>query len=349
MPLFQKSPMSRIEVRGRRIYVKRDDLLQFDLQVDSAYAGNSVFGGNSLLNGSSLFNGNKARKLYKYLIQDHSEIKRLVSFGSVQSNMLCSLAALAQLKGWQLQFYVHHLPEHLFNEPRGNYGFALQMGAQVIATGKSGDDMARELQARMATHADTLYIPEGGFHVDSELGIKCLADEVIDWVRNLYLNGQGRTPIFMLPSGTGVMAMYLQKHLPFEVLTCACAGDEHSLRQSFEQLPEGGDRYPRILPLPDYVNDPQPLFKPQPRSKPGYGFGQVNLRFYDIWRELRDSGGIEFDLLYDPLGWICLLDYLQSDGGEKLMDQDIIYLHQGGLLGNLTMLERYRRAGIADA
>ena len=47
--------------------------------------------------------------------------------------------------------------------------------------------------------------------------------------------------------------------------------------------------------------------------------------------------GVEFDLLYDPIGWKSLLEH------EEKLDGTPIYIHQGGLLGNVSMEERYKR------
>jgi len=56
-----------------------------------------------------------------------------------------------------------------------------------------------------------------------------------------------------------------------------------------------------------------------------------------MWQRVCASG-IQFELLYDPLGFIVLEDYLQrSELGH------VMYLHQGGILGNETMLPRYQR------
>ena len=59
--------------------------------------------------------------------------------------------------------------------------------------------------------------------------------------------------------------------------------------------------------------------------------------FYEIWEEVKNETEIEFDLLYDPLGFICL------DSSKYLLNQNILYIHQGGLLGNETKIERYKR------
>jgi 1-aminocyclopropane-1-carboxylate deaminase/D-cysteine desulfhydrase-like pyridoxal-dependent ACC family enzyme len=47
---------------------------------------------------------------------------------------------------------------------------------------------------------------------------------------------------------------------------------------------------------------------------------------------------VEFDLLYDPMMWRCLLEHKQY-----LDNKSLIYIHQGGILGNESMLPRYQR------
>jgi 1-aminocyclopropane-1-carboxylate deaminase/D-cysteine desulfhydrase-like pyridoxal-dependent ACC family enzyme len=47
-----------------------------------------------------------------------------------------------------------------------------------------------------------------------------------------------------------------------------------------------------------------------------------------------------FDLLYAPKMWLTLLAYLKHLQGE------VLYVHSGGLLGNASMLERYRHKGL---
>jgi 1-aminocyclopropane-1-carboxylate deaminase/D-cysteine desulfhydrase-like pyridoxal-dependent ACC family enzyme len=58
---------------------------------------------------------------------------------------------------------------------------------------------------------------------------------------------------------------------------------------------------------------------------------------YAIWQELQKDMGITFDLMYDPVGWQVLLEQINKLEGTP------IYLHQGGLLGNISMEERYKR------
>ncbi len=68
-----------------------------------------------------------------------------------------------------------------------------------------------------------------------------------------------------------------------------------------------------------------------------YHFGKLYREFYQVWLELYQQTGVEFDLLYDPLGWLTLRDYNLAKDGK------VLYIHQGGLKGNESMLPRYRR------
>jgi len=51
------------------------------------------------------------------------------------------------------------------------------------------------------------------------------------------------------------------------------------------------------------------------------------------------SAGIEFDLIYGALMWRTLLQHMDRFEGT------VLYVHSGGLIGNETMLARYRYQG----
>ena len=103
-----------------------------------------------------------------------------------------------------------------------------------------------------------------------------------------------------LPSGTGTTALYLQKFLPFEVLTCACVGDESYLKKQFEELEK--DNFPIIV-----------------QKEKKYHFGKLYKEFYEIHNELLKQTDIEFDFLYDSLGWICFEKYVNSLNNNALI------------------------------
>lgn len=327
------SPIEKVNVAGHDFLIKRDDLL------------------------NPHFSGNKARKFANYLQQDQSLIENtthkthLVSYGSIQANSLYSLAALAYIKGWQLHYYVSRIPSWLKGSTLGNYGQAIALGAKIIEVDDTLlanikvdinievmnlDHIMRAFSTTLPhTH---LFIPEGGRHHLAQLGINTLAQEIAEYCdTNQILDNHDKTQI-MLPSGTGTTALFLQtwfkeNNYPIEVLTCACVGDELYLQQQFNELNTNKEHWPTILP-----------------SHKKFHFGKLNQSHYLLWQQLLQESKIEFELLYDPVGWQCLLDYLAGKGNTELENINTIkpktamfYIHQGGLMGNQTMLPRYKR------
>lgn len=311
------SVVQKVFFRGIPFHVKRDDLF--------------VASVHTFQDSSEGLRGNKGRKLHYYLSAELPEVSRIISYGSAQSNMLYSLSCLAALRGWQLDFYVDHIASSLSHNPHGNYAAALANGAQVHTVGDSAKtkegmgqiSLGEYVEGLVGSDQASLFIPEGGRSEYAEQGVKQLAEEINAWV----IGNDIPNPKVMLPSGTGTSALYLQKHLPFEVLTCACVGSDDYLRQQFTELSADSSQHPRILSAPKK-----------------YHFGKCYPEFYALWQELEQETSIRFELLYDPLGWICLMEYVQqrSDQAEAA-DENLIYIHQGGMLGNESMLSRYQR------
>ena len=275
---YTNSPTQEITFNNQNFFIKRDDLLHKD------------------------FSGNKARKFYYFLKNEFKDVKKVVSHGSCQSNAMYSLSCLCKIRNWDFDYYVDHIPTYLKENPIGNYKGALENGMQIIE---------KEIPSIYAE--DTLFIPEGGALSEAEYGIKILADEIISWAKQ---TKQKDLKVF-LPSGTGTTALYLQKHLPFEVITCACVGDAEYLKKQFNLLEK--QNHPTVLQM-----------------EKKYHFGKLYKEFYEIHKKLKMQTNIEFDLLYDSLGWLCVSKYLID---EK---NNILYIHQGGLLGNISMIQRYK-------
>ena len=164
-----------------------------------------------------------------------------------------------------------------------------------------------------------LFVPEGGRAATSEVGVAQLALEIRDWICKQNI----KELKVVLPSGTGTTALFLQKHLrEYEVLTCSCVGDDAYLRSQFKQLCADESLHPTVMKKPKK-----------------YHFGKLYDEFYEMYLTLKKQTGIEFELLYDPLAWICLQKYLK----DKVSNATILYIHQGGILGNESMIERYKR------
>ena len=280
---MQNSPITPFIYKNRFFHIKRDDLLR-------------------------PFEGNKARKFYYFYKNNFPNIKKVISFGSNQSNAMYSLSVLAKIKGWEFIYYTNHIPKYLKENPQGNYLEALKNGAKIIETDLKGDEL-REFILSLKSK-NTLIIEEGGRGIEAKYGIKILADEINEYIKKHNLK-------VFLPSGTGTTAYFLAKYLETEVLTVPCVGDSEYLKKQFSYL--GGGKMPTIL---------------SPRKK--YHFGKLYKNLFEIWKNLK-SLGIEFDLLYDPIGW---------DTIEYYDLKNILYIHQGGLKGNITMLKRYERKGI---
>jgi len=294
-PSLNHSPMHSVCIGEQPFFIKRDDLLNHH------------------------FSGNKARKLAYFLEKDFDNINTIVGHGSVQANSLYSLAALAQLKGWQLNFYTNRIPAWLKENPIGNYAGALKLGANIIEVDKLDtnlDTYMRKLAKNLPE--ESVFVPEGGRCQLAKQGIKQLAEEILFFCQQKALVN----PKIMLPSGTGTTALFLQSFLPFEVLTCACVGGDEYLKTQFSELEENTSLWPTILP-----------------TQKKYHFGKLYAEFYQQWQQLYAETEIEFDLLYDPLGWITLLNYQK----EQAQNSAIIYIHQGGIVGNESMLPRYLR------
>ena len=262
---------------------------------------------------SSEFSGNKARKFYYYLLHDFPKVEKIVSYGSNQSNAMYSLSVLAKMKGWSFDYYVNHLPSYLEENPHGNFKYALENGMHIHVGQGVPSPTIQE---------DILFIEEGGREVNAEFGLKILAEEIMEWKEE---QGFEELNVF-LPAGTGTTALYLSKTFVGmratrpTVFTVPCVGDVAYLKKQFFMLEENEDFHPKIL-------DP---------SKKRH-FGKLYRESYNIWLKLREEMGIEFDLLYDPNGWLTLLE------NPEILKTPTLYIHQGGLIGNESMLMRYQR------
>ena len=294
MNFFLSSPIETLFFEGHFFYLKRDDLLHPD------------------------FSGNKARKFFYFLQNDFPDIKKIISYGSAQSNAMYSLSVLAKMRGWEFEYFVDHIADYLKENPHGNYRAALQNGMRLRqAQSPYFDKTHQPFPELVEGKNDVLFIEEGGRQKEAEYGIKLLAEEIVEWQKEHKIK---ELNIF-LPSGTGTTALFLQKHLPSNtVFTTPCVGDTFYLKKQFLELEENENYHPTILSL-----------------EKKHHFGKLYKENYKIWLKLQQQTGVEFDLLYDPLGWRVLLD------NPEIFSKPTLYIHQGGVLGNESMLPRYER------
>ncbi|CZE47282.1 1-aminocyclopropane-1-carboxylate deaminase [Campylobacter geochelonis] len=252
------------------------------------------------------FNGNKARKLAYLLQADLSKFNKIVSFGSSQSNAMYSISVFAKLKGLEFEYVMSHLSSNLATNPVGNFKFALENGMKIFV-----EENRREFALSLCDEK-TLFIEEGVAQPQAEFGFIKQARDIEEFARQNLL----KFDIF-LPSGTGTSAAYLAKHTKFDVFTTPCVGDETFLKEQIQNL------------------DPLSKVKILPPSKK-YHFGDLKLELFKIWHELKEQSGVEFDLIYDPVGFLTLLKNFDK------FKNPLLYIHQGGLIGNISQLQRYK-------
>ena len=297
---MKKSIIEKKIYKNIKMFIKRDDLIHED------------------------FSGNKGRKFYYFLKNEFPQIKKVISYGSMQSNAMYSLSVLAKLKGWEFEYYTR-INEEVLKKPVGNLKAALENGMKLKEIRHWTLDIGhweKNYLSECKIIDDILIIPEGGRCKEAEFGIKLLANEIIEWTKEQKIKNLN----IFLPSGTGTTALFLQKHLTnvqclmSNVYTVPCVGNSNYLKEQFFGLEPNEKFHPIIIESPKK-----------------YRFGKLYKELFDIWQELKFETGIEFDLMYDPIGFNTVFTNVQC-----LMSNDFLYIHQGGLKGNESMIARYQ-------
>ncbi|PSM52585.1 1-aminocyclopropane-1-carboxylate deaminase [Campylobacter blaseri] len=256
------------------------------------------------------FNGNKARKLHYFLNKDLSGFKKIVSNGSSQSNAMYSISLFAKIKGLEFEYVMSHISKNLEQNTIGNFKFALGNGMKYYI------NQNRVEFAKGLCDEKSIFINEGVAQPEAEMGFKNQALEIEKFAKH-----NGLEFDIFLPSGTGASATYLAKHSRFKVYTTPCVGDVEYLKKQISNLDKNSN-----------LN----ILKPPKK----YHFGNLKKELYDIYKELLDETGVEFDLIYDPVGFLTLFANL-----DKFQNK-VLYIHQGGILGNISQLERYKFKGM---
>lgn len=257
-------------------------------------------------------NGNKARK-FKTLLEDNLKTKVIVSYGGNQSNAMLTLSYIAKLKGYEFIYITPPPSKTLEQSPEGNFTIAAQNGTKFEFYRHSKEPSNINALKYKALEISKIYngffIPQGGVCEISKSGISELALELEKDIKNL------KNPAIFYTSGSGASAGYLCEFLPC-IFTTPAAGDTTYLRQIFLDM--------KISSVPTLLD----MKKKIPFAKPDIRLWKI----YEEWIKM----GIEFDLIYDCLGWLCLKENLNAFDGR-----DIVFIHSGGLSGNPTQIKRY--------
>jgi len=255
--------------------------------------------------------GNKYRKLYTLLQTPKNKLKKVISYGGTQSNAMLAIAALCKEKSWEFYYYTKPLSSRMKEQKLGNYFDALSLGMKHI---ELEDELYREfiVSLRLNLEEKTFIVDQGGADESAKEGLLVLAEEIREQSKEYNFKA------LATPSGTGTTALFLALALPeYKVFTTPCVGDVAYLKEQMSAL----------HPLP------KNLLILAPKKK--YHFAKPYIEFLNIYEKLKEVG-IEFDLLYAPSLWMSLLEQT---------NEEILYIHSGGVSGNSSMLQRYKKRG----
>lgn len=270
-----------------------------------------------------VFRGNKARKLAFFFkhANDFKPGTHFISFGGAQSNALAALAAFSFHFDFKLIFITTQIPGSLRQNPSGNLALALNLKAHIL---EKPEFMSLKDYALSLCEGEDIFMPQGLSLKEAAFGYKELANEILSAQESLNLDFKDKKSFkfdIFLPSGTGTAALFLAQNLPQnKIYTCACVGDEPYLKAQISSLePSFNFKNLHILSL-----------------KQKYPFAKPHKDLLNIYQKALNAG-LEFDLLYDTLALLCVLEH------QKDFQNPLLYIHQGGILGNLTQLQRYKK------
>ncbi len=251
--------------------------------------------------------GNKYRKLHTLLQTPKQNLNTIISYGGTQSNAMLAIARMCELKSWEFIYYTKPISDTQKNENIGNFFLAKKLGMKHK---EIENELYKDYISTLGLNLDTkaFVVHQGGAVKEAREGLAVLAKEIID--------SKLEVKSLATPSGTGTTALFLALTLPeFKVYTTPCVGDVAYLKEQMSAL----------------ADIPKNLIILEPKKK--YHFAKPYKEFVDIWKKTLKEG-IEFDLLYAPAMWSALLEQT---------DEDILYIHSGGVSGNESMMQRYRR------
>ncbi len=213
--MLANSPVCDFRFLGRDWLIKRDDLLDTDL------------------------NGNKARKLYTFAINGFGA-DRVISYGGAQSNAMYSLSALAKKQNVKFIYYTKKLPLTIRQNQSGNLAAALENGMELVEVEHSRyDETVSNLLT--STPQNTIVVRQGGADRYAADGIRLLAKELNDYAKAKNL----KNPVAVLSAGTGATAGYLSEYLDFECVCVPAVSNGAFLDSEFDRL--GVDKKPTII------------------------------------------------------------------------------------------------------
>ncbi|KAF0683133.1 Aste57867_24821 [Aphanomyces stellatus] len=309
MALARVSPIQRVHFRGVDVHIKRDDV--------------------------HFLSGNKFRKLFWLTEKDDAFYARnhILSYGGVQSNAMLAIAQLAQLKRVPFTYFTRSIPPHVFERTRGletNFKAATALGmrhVQLPDTDYTALANTHDFAPVAPSHAASwLGVPQGVAVPEAELGVRQLALELNDFGAAFNNN-----VAVVLPCGTGTTAHYLAKHVhpAMQVYGVPCVGGRATLQAQLLRHGASEATLQRLRVL-------------DPRKR--VAFGTLWKPLLEMHDQVLAETGVELDLVYGCPAWDTLFHALATDEAAALFrGREIVYVHCGGLTGNASQIDRYKK------
>lgn len=264
--------------------------------------------------------GNKFRKLHFLLNDSSNEYRHIISYGGSQSNAMASIAAMCRRKRWDFLYITKTLSSTLKQKISGNLKSALEDGMELLEIDHAEyRDVVESLysatpDSRVGRNEYDLILAQGGADLGAKEGVGVLADEITAWKRESEI----KALTVVLPSGTGTTAYFLATALPdVTVMTTPLIGGKEYLQEQMLFL----GAMPENLKIVE--------------TQKNYRFAKPYSEYLEVYQHFLEQG-ITFDLLYAPKMFMALSEVLAS------LEDEILYIHTGGVKGNSSMLARYR-------
>ena len=305
------------ELGGPRIWVKRDDMT------------------------GAITTGNKVRKLEFILAKAQTEgCDTLITCGGIQSNHCRATAVL----GAQLGMKVHLIlrGEQGDELADGNLLLDYLVGAEVSCYPEPEYRQLDELfnhwqQHYQAQGRNVLCIPTGGSNCNGVWGyLGCAQELKEDFIR---ANIQPAAIVHATGSGgtqAGLTAGIQLFGLPPVIGMAVCDNEAYFQRKVREDLQEWQRRYDAIPEVAGFAMDKLTIRTNDAYIGPGYGVATEPV--FETIRHLAALEGIVLDPVYSGKAFYGLLEEIRK--GTFNGEQDIVFVHTGGVFGLLAQKEQ---------
>ncbi len=288
--------------------------------------------------------GNKGRKLEFLMAEARQQgSDKVVTFGGLQSNHCRMTAAACASLGLKAHlFFFESRPAWL----EGNLLLNELLGARMRFFPFGGGGSARmsletssklvRLISALIVGPSSYFIPVGGHNVTGCLGYVLAALELQEQLEDAGLQPERTTLVVAAGSGgtlAGLLAGFRLLDSPIRLLAIDVGKLWKSFPESIARL--ATDLCARLGQPSQFAPDQVPIIE-NTYAEPGYA--QFSARAGEAMRMMGSMEGVLLDPVYTGKAFAGLLDLVRLDADGAVFDreEDVIFLHSGGLPGTFA-------------